>query len=81
MDRARYRAEYAHLCQVLRTLRREAGLTQVDVAGRLDVPQSWVSKYESGERRLDIVELQYVAAALGLTVWDVLTRLGPGWRP
>jgi len=45
------------------------------VAARLGVPQSFVSKYESGERRLDVVELGHVAGALEVTVREVLDRL------
>jgi transcriptional regulator with XRE-family HTH domain len=67
--------EYQQLCTLLRQLRREAGLTQVEVAERLEVPQSFVSKYESGERRLDVIELRYVARALGTTLETVVTRL------
>lgn len=50
-------------------------MTQVQVAAALDVPQSFVSKYESGERRLDVIELGHVAQALGRTTRDVLKRL------
>jgi transcriptional regulator with XRE-family HTH domain len=39
----------------------EAGLTQVEVANRLERPQSFVSKIESGERRVDVVELSELA--------------------
>jgi ribosome-binding protein aMBF1 (putative translation factor) len=46
--------------------RDKAGLTQVDVAKPLGVPQSVVSKYESGERRLDLLELSDVCAAMGV---------------
>jgi len=45
----------------LRQARKEAGLTQVEVAARLGKPQSFVSKCESGERRVDVVELQIFA--------------------
>lgn len=68
--------EYQQLCTLLRELRREAGLTQVDVANRLDVPQSFVSKYESGERRLDVIELHHVARAIGTTLQAIVERLG-----
>jgi transcriptional regulator with XRE-family HTH domain len=60
---------------LLRQLRREAGLTQVEVARRLDVAQSFVSKYESGERRLDVIELRHVAQALGTTLETVVSRM------
>jgi len=45
--------------------RKRAGLTQQDVADRLDKPQSFVAKYEGGERRLDVVEFILVARAIG----------------
>ena len=75
MEKSIYSAEYQRLCAVLRELRHEAGLTQVQVAAQLDVPQSFVSKYESGERRLDVVELGHVAEVLGVTVQTVLERV------
>ena len=75
MEKSIYSAEYQRLCAVLRELRQEAGLTQVQVATRLEMPQSFVSKYESGERRLDVVELGHVAGALGVTVQRVLERM------
>jgi transcriptional regulator with XRE-family HTH domain len=75
VEKSIYSAEYQQLCTLLRQLRREAGLTQVQVAERLDVPQSFVSKYEAGERRLDVVELRHVAQALGLTLEAVVQRL------
>jgi transcriptional regulator with XRE-family HTH domain len=75
VEKSIYSAEYQRLCAVLRELRHEAGLTQVQVAAQLDVPQSFVSKYESGERRLDVVELGHVAEVLGVTVQTVLERV------
>jgi transcriptional regulator with XRE-family HTH domain len=53
---------------VLRQIREEAGLRQIDVAERLNQPQSFVSKYESGERRLDLLELELVCEACGTDV-------------
>ncbi|QNJ91193.1 helix-turn-helix transcriptional regulator [Mycolicibacterium fluoranthenivorans] len=75
MEKSIYSAEYLRLCTLLRQLRREAGLTQVEVAERLRVPQSFVSKYESGERRLDVIELRYVAEALDTTLGTIVDRL------
>lgn len=51
------RPEYQRFLARLRAAREGAGLTQVEVAKRLRVPQSFVSKCESGERRVDVVEL------------------------
>jgi transposase len=45
------------------------------------VPQSFVSKVEPGERRLDVIELRHIAQVLGLTLGDVLKRLEEGERP
>ena len=54
------------LWSLLLQVRVEAGLRHVDVA-KLGVPQSYVSNYESGERRLDILELRNLCEALGIT--------------
>ncbi|HWC36039.1 MAG TPA: helix-turn-helix transcriptional regulator [Mycobacteriales bacterium] len=64
MDKAIHSAAQDALCRLLREHRRRAGLRQVDVAARLDEPQSFVSKYESGERRLDLVEVRQICVAL-----------------
>lgn len=45
------------------------------MARRLEVPQSFVSKYESGERRLDVIELRHVAKAIGTTLESIVSRL------
>ncbi len=47
----------------LRQAREKAGLTQVQVAKRLGRSQTWLSKCELGERRVDFVELEDIAAA------------------
>lgn len=59
----------------VRSLRAEAGLTQVQVAERLGKPQSYVSKIESGERALQAHELIPLAGALGLPTHDVLDAI------
>lgn len=52
------------LREVLKELRVSAGLTQAQLAEELSKPQSYVSKYESGERRLDFIEVLEVSDAL-----------------
>jgi len=74
VDKSIYSTEYQQLCTLLRELRGEVGLTQIQVAQRLGEPQSFVSKYESGERRLDVVELAHVAVALDTTLAEVVAR-------
>jgi transcriptional regulator with XRE-family HTH domain len=69
-----YTAEQEKLQLLLREVRDEAGLTQALLARRLDRPQSFVSKYESGERRLDLVELRQICQALGITLAKLVER-------
>lgn len=57
---------YAAFRQVMVDARDRQGLTQAELARRLGRPQSFVSKYESGERRLDIVEFLSACSALGI---------------
>jgi len=57
---------YRALLEHLKAARRAAGLTQETVANRLGCPQSFVSKYENGERRLDVLEYLRVTQAIGL---------------
>jgi DNA-binding XRE family transcriptional regulator len=66
--------ESEKLAALLRSVRSESGLTQAQVAERLEVPQSFVSKYESGERRLDLVELRQICKALGISLGDFVRR-------
>lgn len=57
----------------LRKLRLQAGLRQSDVAAALGRPQSYVSKYESGEKTLDIFELIAICQVLNIPVVDIIT--------
>ncbi len=70
-------ADDAHdkLRGLLKKARADGGVTQAELASRLGVPQSVVSKYESGERRLDVIELRQVCKELGLTLGDFVRRL------
>lgn len=52
-----YRQQYQQMLQRLRSSRERAGLTQQQVADFLGRPQSYVSKCEAGERRIDVIEL------------------------
>lgn len=75
VDKAIYSAEQQRLIALLRSYRQHAGLRQTQVAELLDVPQSFVSKYESGDRRLDLIELRQVCAALGVSLAQLVADL------
>ena len=62
------------LLSLLRQARLDAGLRQADVAQRLGKPQSFVSNYESGERRLDLLELEMVCKALDVELLEFVRR-------
>ena len=62
--RSIHTAEFAAVLSVMVAARKRAGLTQQQLARRLERPQSFVSKYESGERRLDVVEFLWILRVL-----------------
>ena len=64
---------YKKFCELLIQERQKADITQADLSARLKRPQSFVSKYERGERRLDVVELRDVATAIGFDPVKFLT--------
>jgi transcriptional regulator with XRE-family HTH domain len=66
MDKTIYTREYAVLLRLLRKIREDASVTQVELAKRLKETQSAVSKIERGERRVDVVELRTICQALGV---------------
>lgn len=65
MKKSIYSRKQAALAKLLIEARKEVGLTQQAVADKLNKPQSFVAKYENGERRLDVVEFIEVTSALG----------------
>ena len=75
MERLYSVAERDKLLGLLRQVRLDAGLGQRELAARLGRPQSFVSKYETGERRLDVLELRLVCAALDMTLAHFVSRL------
>lgn len=72
---------HRQLLALLVNARREKGLTQADVAIALGKPQSFVAKYESSERRIDVIEFIDIAAVLGVMPADILAQIGPPERP
>ena len=61
MSKSIYSKEYRNIIERLKTARIEAGLKQEDVASKLEKPQSYISKIERGERRVDAAELKELA--------------------
>lgn len=59
---------------MLREARQEAGLTQTQLAERLDIPQAVISNVERGERRLDLVELSEYCDAVGVDLSEFVVR-------
>lgn len=66
--------DHERFLELLVQARRDAGLTQLAIAERLERPQSFVAKYENGERRLDVLEFIAVARALGADPVALLDR-------
>jgi transcriptional regulator with XRE-family HTH domain len=59
-------------CDLMIETRKDAGLTQEKLAKRLKRPQSFIAKYEGGERRIDVVEFVAIAKAIGADPIEIL---------
>jgi transcriptional regulator with XRE-family HTH domain len=70
-----YTKQRTQLVTLLRELRVEAGLTQTELAARIEKDQTFVSKFESGERRVDVLEIREICLALGITLEQFARRL------
>jgi transcriptional regulator with XRE-family HTH domain len=68
MPKSVFSPKYRRFRELLIQARKDAELTQTELADRLTRPQSFVSKYENGERRLDLIEFLDVANALRIDV-------------
>jgi transcriptional regulator with XRE-family HTH domain len=65
MQKSLKSAEYGRLIEVLVAARHQAGVRQQALAKKLGRPQSFIAKYEGGERRIDVIEFIAIARALG----------------
>jgi transcriptional regulator with XRE-family HTH domain len=65
MQKSLKSAEYARLIATLVALRKNADVRQQTLAKKLGRPQSFIAKYEGGERRIDVIEFVEIARALG----------------
>jgi transcriptional regulator with XRE-family HTH domain len=75
VKKALYERSYAAFTDLLKEERRKAGLTQALLAKRLRRPQSYVSKYERGDRRLDVIEFLEIARAIKFNPIEFLQNL------
>ncbi|MGE0703775.1 MAG: multiprotein-bridging factor 1 family protein [Vicinamibacterales bacterium] len=75
MPRSAFGRKHEHFRTLLVEARQNAGLTQVALAKKLGRPQSFVSKFERGERRLDVIEFLEVARALSVDPVRIIADL------
>ncbi|WP_159700100.1 helix-turn-helix domain-containing protein [Massilia sp. 9I] len=75
MEKTIYTQEYSVMLKVLRETRERAGLTQVDIAAKLNVTQVFISKCEGGQRRLDVIELRAWCNALGISTAEFISAV------
>lgn len=81
LRRMRHSQRYGRFRALLRKIREEAGLKQSDLAARLGKPQTFVSKSELGERRVDFVEALEVCAACGVAGTEFVKQLEQAVSP
>jgi transcriptional regulator with XRE-family HTH domain len=70
--------EYDKFRKLLSKYRQECGVTQAKLAEKLNRPQSYISKYESGERRLDVIEFLKIAKILKMDIPKFFKELDSG---
>ncbi|HEY0404229.1 MAG TPA: helix-turn-helix transcriptional regulator [Pyrinomonadaceae bacterium] len=75
MKKKVYLAQRNRMTDLLREVRLETGVTQVELAARIEKDQAYVSRYESGQRRLDVLEVREICQAIGMTLEQFVKRL------
>jgi transcriptional regulator with XRE-family HTH domain len=74
MAKHTYSSRNKKLQELLKEIRTDAGMSQVDLSRKLGQHQSFVSKYETGERRLDLIEIEQICEALGISLSGFVKR-------
>lgn len=80
MDKSLYSRDYRLMLDRLRACREDAGITQIDLAERLQTTQSFISKCERGERRLDLLELRSWIETIGVSFPAFVAELDAALR-
>ena len=75
MEKSIHSSRYGIFLKVLRQAREDASITQVQLAHKLGETQTFVSKCERGERRIDVIELRSFCQALGLDLKEFVAIL------
>ena len=78
IDKSVHSADQARFCELMIAARRKAGLTQQQLAKNLRKPQSFVAKYEGGERRIDLIEFLWIAGEIGADAGKIVKALSAG---
>lgn len=76
MTKSVFTDRYRLFLQLLIQERKDKGITQVRLAEKLQKPQSYVSKYENGERRLDVIEFLDIAGCLDIDPAEFIKKIG-----
>ncbi len=61
---------YVTFREVIKSIRKTKGFTQIQLSEKLDKPQSYVSKYENGDRKLDIIEVYLICKACNISLFS-----------
>lgn len=81
MRKTLHSADYARFLALLKHARKDAGMVQQELADKLGKPQSFVAKFERGERRIDVIEFIAIARAIGRDPMRLLKQYLEQERP
>lgn len=76
MRKSRFTPQYARFLDRLKAIRAKKGLLQADLAERLGVPQQYISRFETGETRMDVAQLWRYCQALDVSFTRLCSQLG-----
>ena len=80
MTKSVFTENYETFLKILVRLRKGIGMTQTQLAQKIKQNQSYVSKYENGERRLDVIEFVQIAKAIGADPLQIIDELVGNWK-